>query len=146
MKNMTIGSLSKGSGVKVTTIRYYESIGLMGEPERSASGRRLYRACDVERLTFIRHSRHLGFPVEAIRELIELQANPDGDCEKANITARKQLDLVRERIAQLRALESELERISTACEGGQVADCRVMAAINDHSQCASERHELVKGF
>ena len=41
MKPMTIGGLSKAAGVKVTTIRYYESVGLMGEPERSASGQRL---------------------------------------------------------------------------------------------------------
>ena len=57
MKPMTIGRLSKAAGVKVTTIRYYESIGLMGEPDRSDSGQRLYGDDAVQRLSFIRHGR-----------------------------------------------------------------------------------------
>ena len=54
MKPMTIGRLSKEAGVKVTTIRYYESIGLMGEPDRSDSGQRQYGDEAVQRLSFIR--------------------------------------------------------------------------------------------
>ena len=73
MKPMTIGRLSKAADVKVTTIRYYESIGLMGTPDRSESGQRLYGEPSVQRLSFIRHARDLGFPMEAIRDLIELQ-------------------------------------------------------------------------
>ena len=65
MKPMTIGRLSKAGGVKVTTIRYYESIGLMGEPDRSESGQRLYGEESVQRLSFIRHARDLGFPMDA---------------------------------------------------------------------------------
>eukprot|EP00521_Asterionellopsis_glacialis_P018914 CAMPEP_0195336208 /NCGR_PEP_ID=MMETSP0708-20121125/16061_1 /TAXON_ID=33640 /ORGANISM="Asterionellopsis glacialis, Strain CCMP134" /LENGTH=59 /DNA_ID=CAMNT_0040406763 /DNA_START=27 /DNA_END=203 /DNA_ORIENTATION=+ len=59
---MTIGRLSKAAGVKVTTIRYYESISLMGDPDRSESGQRLYGDEAVQRLSFIRHARDLGFP------------------------------------------------------------------------------------
>ena len=80
MKPMTIGRLSKAAGVKVTTIRYYESIELMGEPDRSDSGQRLYGAGSVQRLSFIRHARDLGFSMNAIRELIELQSDPGEDC------------------------------------------------------------------
>jgi len=76
MKPMTIGRLSKAAGVKVTTIRYYESIGLMGTPDRSESGQRQYGDDAVQRLSFIRHARDLGFPMEAIRDLIDLQTEP----------------------------------------------------------------------
>ena len=76
MSLMTIGKLSGATGVKVTTIRYYESIDLLAEPERSASGQRLYSDAAVERLGFIRHSRDLGLPVPAIRDLIALQSAP----------------------------------------------------------------------
>lgn len=55
MKQMSIGQLSKQAGVKVTTIRYYESIGLIAEPERSQSGRRLYGEEAVQTLSFVRH-------------------------------------------------------------------------------------------
>ena len=72
----TIGALSKATGVKVTTIRYYESIGLLPEPARSGSGQRVYDASGFERLEFIRHARDLGFSVETIRDLIALQTDP----------------------------------------------------------------------
>ena len=146
MKNIPIGELSKRSGVKVTTIRYYERSGLLEEPDRSAGGQRLYTEADVKRITFVRHSRHLGFSLDAIRELLELQSHPGMDCETANRIAEEQLLRVRERIAQLAALETELERIAASCRGGSVGDCKVIEALGDHSQCETERHEKVEGF
>ena len=68
-KPVTIGRLAKASDVKVTTIRYYESIGLIDPPDRSEGGQRIYDQKAVERMRFIRHARDLGFPLEAIREL-----------------------------------------------------------------------------
>ena len=146
MKNIAIGELSKRSGVKVTTIRYYEKSGLLEEPDRSVGGQRLYTEADVKRITFVRHSRHLGFSLDAIRELLELQSRPEIDCGTANQIAKEQLTRVRERIAQLKALETELERITVACRGGSVGDCKVIEALGDHSQCETERHEKVAGF
>ncbi|HBX94639.1 MAG TPA: MerR family transcriptional regulator, partial [Hyphomonas sp.] len=102
---MTIGRLSKAAGVKVTTIRYYESIDLMGEPDRSSSGQRLYGDEAVQRLSFIRHARDLGFPMEAVREMIDLQTQPDQDCTAVDAIAREQLADVRKRLTQLEALE-----------------------------------------
>ena len=139
-KPMTIGRISKAAGVKVTTIRYYESIGLMGTPDRSESGQRLYGSDAVERLSFIRHARDLGFAVDSIRDLIALQTTPEADCAAIDAAARRQLANVRERIARLRALQSELERMVRSCEGGAVATCAVLASLADHDQCASDDH------
>ena len=124
----TIGALSKRSGVKVTTIRYYESIGLMREPDRSASGQRIYGEDAVERLNFIRHTRELGFPVEAIRELIELQTKPGDDCAVVDAIARRHLAAVRHRLSQLEALEGELKRMIVNCAGGKSAPVRYWPA------------------
>ena len=139
-KPMTIGRISKAAGVKVTTIRYYESIGLMGTPDRSESGQRLYGPDAVERLSFIRHARDLGFSVDSIRDLIALQTTPQADCAAIDAAARRQLANVGERIARLRALEGELERMVRSCEGGAVATCAVLASLADHDQCASDDH------
>lgn len=139
-KPMTIGRISKAAGVKVTTIRYYESIGLMGTPDRSESGQRLYGGDAVERLSFIRHARDLGFSVDSIRDLIALQTTPQADCAAIDAAARRQLANVGERIARLRALEGELERMVRSCEGGAVATCAVLASLADHDQCASDDH------
>ncbi|MEO1149542.1 MAG: helix-turn-helix domain-containing protein [Pseudomonadota bacterium] len=143
MKPMTIGRLSKAAGVKVTTIRYYESIDLMGEPDRSESGQRLYAEDAVHRLSFIRHARDLGFPMDAVRELMKLQTEPGSDCSAVDVIAREHLNDVRKRLSQLEALEGELKRMISSCEGGEVGECRVMAALNDHSDCIAETHERV---
>jgi len=134
MNSITIGRLSAAAGVKVTTIRYYESIGLMGEPDRSESGQRRYGDEAVQRLSFIRQARDLGFPVDSIRELIELQTRPDQDCGSIDAITQRQLADVRKRIARLRSLEHELGRMLKACAGGRVESCRVLAALNERGR------------
>jgi len=135
-----IGKAAELSGVKVTTIRYYEEVGLMPEPERRASGRRSYDHAAIDRLRFIRHARDLGFPVESIRSLIDLQQTPGRDCSQVDALASRHLDDVRARIARLRELEAELERITHSCRGGTVEACEIMACLGDHSLCDSDRH------
>jgi DNA-binding transcriptional MerR regulator len=76
MAEMAIGTLARQTGVKVPTIRYYESVGLLPAAPRTQSNRRLYGAEAVRRLRSIRHARELGFEVEAIRELLAMTAEP----------------------------------------------------------------------
>ena len=73
---MPIGRLAAETGVKVPTIRYYESVDLLPAPLRTGSNRRTYNEQDVRRLNFIRHARELGFEVDAIRELLALADEP----------------------------------------------------------------------
>lgn len=143
MKLMPIGKLSKLAGVKVTTIRYYESIGLIREPLRSDSGRRLYAEEAVQELSFIRHSRDLGFSIDSIEGLLDLQSRPDQDCSDVERIARGQLGEVQKRLIQLQALEAELKRMIKGCNGGVVGTCKIMAALNDHEECQSDEHERV---
>ncbi|NJO54658.1 MAG: MerR family transcriptional regulator, partial [Bacteroidales bacterium] len=75
MRSMSIGELSRQTGVKVPTIRFYEEIGLLPPPPRTASNRRVYGTDAVQRLSFIRHARELGFEVEAIRALLRSAAS-----------------------------------------------------------------------
>lgn len=73
---LTIGKLGEAAGVKVPTIRYYEQIGLLPEPDRSAGNQRLYGQSALDRLAFIRHARELGFPLDAIRDLLVSLTDP----------------------------------------------------------------------
>ncbi|MGO4835845.1 MerR family transcriptional regulator, partial [Rhizobiaceae sp. 2RAB30] len=68
----TIGDLSRKTGVKVPTIRYYEQMGLMAQAERSEGNQRRYGAAERDRLSFIKHARDLGLTIESIRELLDL--------------------------------------------------------------------------
>ncbi len=134
----TIGVLSNQSGVKVTTIRYYETIGLLAEPDRSVSGQRIYDEGAVDRLNFIRHARDLGFPIEAIRDLIDLQDKPSNDCAVVDGIARRHLADVRLRLSKLEALEAELKRMVSACEGGKIASCEVLGTLSNHDLCLDD--------
>ena len=131
---LSIGALSKRTGVKVPTIRYYEEIGLLSPPERSAGNQRRYEPSALERLAFIRHARDLGFSLDAIRALLQLSERPEQACADADRIAAEQLTAVRERIARLQRLESELARIAE-CAGDAVGDCGVLAALGDHGRC-----------
>jgi len=135
---MTIGRLGRAAGVKVPTIRYYEEIGLLPEAERSAGNQRLYPEAMLARLSFIRHARELGFPLAAIRDLLRLAAHPDRPCEEADRIAAEQLAAVRARIARLRALERELERMVASGAHGTVGECRVIEVLGNHALCADE--------
>lgn len=134
----SIGALSRRTGVKVPTIRYYEQTGLLDSPERTAGNQRRFTEQAAERLGFIRHARDLGFSIEAIRDLIELSDHPEKPCAQASSIAREQLAHVRERIEKLRKLEVELDRISTGCKDASSGDCYVLKALSDHRLCAAE--------
>lgn len=134
----SIGELSRRTGVKVPTIRYYEEMGLIAHPERSAGNQRRYDRAAEERLGFIRHARDLGFGVEAIRELIDLSGHPERPCAHADELAVEHLRSVRARIARLKRLEVELKRIVDNCDSGTVGDCYVLKALTDHDLCAAE--------
>ncbi|OLP60310.1 MerR family transcriptional regulator [Xaviernesmea oryzae] len=125
----TIGWLSKRTGVKIPTIRYYEQVGLLPEAERSEAGQRLYGHDEADRLAFIRHARELGFDLKAIRALLLLQDRPQQTCHEADAIARARLTEVEDRIAKLMALKTELERMVAACAHGSVADCKVIETL-----------------
>lgn len=134
----SIGDLSRRTGVKVPTIRYYEQMGLVSAPERSEGNQRRYGRPELERLAFIRHARDLGFGVDDIRALIDLSGHPEKPCAHADGIAAHQLGVVREKIDRLKRLESELERIATCCAGNTVGDCYVIRALSNHDLCAGD--------
>ena len=135
---LTIGVLSRRTGVKIPTIRYYEQMGLLAPPERSEGNQRRYTPEERDRLAFIKHARDLGLKIEAIRELIELSAHPNRPCADADRIAAEQLQAVRDKINRLRRLERELARIAAGCEGEQIKDCYVFRALDSHDLCDDE--------
>ncbi|MEX0645877.1 MAG: helix-turn-helix domain-containing protein [Parvularculaceae bacterium] len=137
-KPVTIGRLARASGVKVTTIRYYESIGLIDPPDRSEGGQRIYGSEAIERMRFIRHARDLGFPLEVIRELIALSRNEERSCAEIDEIARRHAADVKQRIKRLKSLERELNRMIRECAVDRVADCRIMKALSNHELCGHE--------
>ncbi|MCB5200046.1 helix-turn-helix domain-containing protein [Loktanella sp. TSTF-M6] len=135
MKEYSIGQMSRQTGVKVTTIRYYETRGLIPSPARTAGGQRRYDEAALERLAFLRHARELGFGLDDIADLMALAKEPAEDCAPAHEIARKQLAAVDRRINILGQLRKELARMANADDNGQAADCRVIQVLGDHRLC-----------
>jgi len=138
---LTIGRVAAKTGVKVPTIRYYEQIGLMPEPERSAGNQRVYEGQAVKRLSFIAHARQLGFSLEQIRQLLNLSDDPHQTCEEANEIAQQHLREIESRMKRLRSLKKELLNMVDVCRtNGTIADCRVIETLADHGKCLSHEH------
>ncbi|MFV0359671.1 MerR family transcriptional regulator [Tropicimonas sp.] len=128
--DLKIGDLARRTGAKVVTIRYYEKIGLLPPPGRSAGNYRTYDASALKRLRFIRRCRDLGFSLDQIRELLELSLDTGRPCAEVNDIAAAHLAGVEGKIADLQTLAGELRRISATCSGGGViSDCRILHAI-----------------
>ena len=137
---VTIGRLSRETGCKIPTIRYYEQIGLLPAPPRSAGNTRLYGPAHRARLGFIQHCRDLGFSQGAIRGLLDLTDQPERSCAAVTEIARGHLAQVDRRLTQLTAMKAELERMIGVCRGGQIADCRLIESLADryHENCARD--------
>jgi DNA-binding transcriptional MerR regulator len=140
VKEYSIGQMSRQTGVKVTTIRYYESRGLIPSPARTEGGQQRYDDAALERLAFLRHSRKLGFGFDDIADLMALAEEPAEDCAPAHEIARKQLAAVDRRMTILAQLRKELARMANADDKGQAGDCRVIQVLGDHRLCIGE-HE-----
>lgn len=140
--SLSIGDLGRRTDCKVQTIRWYEEIGLLPPPARTAGGHRVYGRQHLARLDFIRHARELGFPLDAVRALLALSDRPDRPCEEAHALASTQLALVEDKMRRLDALRIELTRMTDACSGGVAAECRILETLADHSHghCARPDH------
>lgn len=128
MTAFAIGRLSTLSGVHAETIRYYEKIGLLPAPARTAAGYRQYDDGHLRRLTFIRRGRNLGFSIDAIRALLRLTEHPDQPCADADRLACAHLVEIERKIEELGRLRDELRKMTT-CHGDCVAECRIIDAL-----------------
>lgn len=140
MSDFSIGRLAEETGVKIPTIRYYEDIGLLPPPERSAANRRLYPPSAIRRLCFIRHARELGFEIDAIRQLLALSDQPDRSCDEVDALARTHLAAIESRLERLSSLREEMQRMIHGSAHGRIDQCRVIEILADHDHCLHQHH------
>jgi MerR family mercuric resistance operon transcriptional regulator len=126
---IAIGTVSKHTGANVETIRYYERVGLLPVPVRSAGGYRLYGRDDLKRLHFVRRARALGFSIEQVRTLLRLADERKRPCAEVRVVAEAHLKVVRAKIADLRTMEKVLQATVAGCATGRSAHCAVIEAL-----------------
>ncbi len=137
----SIGQMAKTGNCKVQTVRYYEKQGLLPEAARSSGNQRIYTQDHMNRLSFIRHSRELGFSLEQIRDMLTLNDQPTHSCGAVDDIARVHLDDVKFKIKRLQSMKKELERMINECSGGQVSQCRIIEILSNHELCITGSHK-----
>lgn len=110
---LTIGRLALAADVHVETVRYYQRVGLLHEPERPLGGVRRYEHHDLARLQFIRRAKTMGFTLEEIAGLLQLKGKR-ACAQTRRLTEHKLLD-VRCKLEELRRLEAELVQLAGDC-------------------------------
>jgi len=125
---LTIGALAEVAGVNVETIRFYQRKGLLAEPHRPHGSIRRYAQSDLDRVRFIKASQRLGFSLEEVGELLTLE---DGTrCKAARSLGERKLHDVRDRLADLRRIESALAALVERCGSARSAvKCPLIASL-----------------
>lgn len=121
---MTVGKLARAGGVAATTVRYYERAGLLAPPIRTASGYRLYGPETAERLQFIRSAQAVGFTLDDIKALLEIEGQQGQQCR---IEVQ---ELLTKRLAEVDARLRDLKKVRSAL-GSALSRCR-----DSNGECA----------
>lgn len=128
-EGFSIGALSGRSGVHIETVRYYEKIGIMPAPARSAGGYRIYGTDHVRRLHFIRRGRELGFSLDELRGLLHLVDGQTYTCREVHALTVEHLAAIRQKIADLQRLEHVMSDMAKQCKGDRVPECPIIDAL-----------------
>jgi len=120
---MKIGQLAELAGVTTKTVRYYESIGLLPEPERTASGYRAYDGGALERLRFVRDAQNSGLSLAEIASVLELKGSGATSCEHTVSLLERHLAEIDSQIQRLEATRRQLTNLADRASGLDPATC-----------------------
>ncbi|TLU71214.1 Cu(I)-responsive transcriptional regulator [Lichenicoccus roseus] len=134
---MVIGEAAKASGVSAKMLRYYESIGLLPDVPRTASGYRTYGKREVETLRFIRRARDLGLSMDRIRLLVGLWHDRERPSREVKRIALEHVRELYVRISELTAMCSTLEELAGACRGDNRPDCPILRDLERGARSVS---------
>ncbi len=133
-KNLSIGELSRKTGVNIETIRYFERIGMIAAPPRTDGGHRVYGDEHLRALGFIRRARELGFTPEEVRGILSLGGPGSACCDEVREIAAHHLQQVRSKMADLAQIEALLAATIGRCSGDHAPACAVIDMIESGSE------------
>ncbi len=131
---LTRGKLATRTGCNIETIRYYEAIGLLPAPARTAAGYRSYDDEHLRRLNFIQRAKTLGFSSEKIKALLEL-TDPGGNHTRADVKllTESHIEEISVKIRDLQKIKRRLSQISSFCDGSEqsAGTCPILETLFD---------------
>ncbi|OQM75627.1 MerR family transcriptional regulator [Manganibacter manganicus] len=129
VKGLQRAEFARRTGSNLETVRYYEKVGLLPEPPRTANGYRSYGKTHERRLRFVLRARELGFSIYEIRELLRLVDERNRPCAEARDVTATHLADVRAKIADLRRMERVLKDVVTRCGDGTFPGCPLIETL-----------------
>ena len=129
VRGRKIGEVAQAIGGSVETIRYWERLGLALEPQRNAKGHRLYEPDEIRRLAFLHRARKLGFGQRDLRALVRLMASDRSSCAEAREITTRHRARLREKIAELTAIDAALEQVASLCSDDAREGCPILQAL-----------------
>jgi MerR family mercuric resistance operon transcriptional regulator len=131
---LTRGKLATRTGCNIETIRYYEAIGLLPSPDRTAAGYRSYDDEHLHLLNFIQRAKMLGFSSEKIKAILEL-TDPDGNHTRADVKllTESHIEEISVKIRDLQKIKRRLSQISSFCDGSEqsAGTCPILETLFD---------------
>ena len=129
-KKMTIGQLAKKAGINLQTVRYYESLGILPEPERTESGYRQYTENYIEHILFIKNAQELGFSLEEIQKLVNLKNSKEAMGEDVKAIVKVKIKEINEKIQSMEELKGYLSSLNKSCSGNMSTDkCPILQSL-----------------
>jgi DNA-binding transcriptional MerR regulator len=129
---MRIGELAGKVGVNPKTIRYYESIGVLPEPERTSSGYRDYDESYAGRLTFIRTAQRLGITLDEVKEILVFRERGEAPCVYVREVLDTQAASIERRIRELQELHGQLVELAAEADDLPPAPAEVTCQLIEH--------------
>ena len=128
---MNISQAAKLTGLSAKQIRDYEKLGLLKANSRTLAGYRHYEENDLARLRFIRHSRDVGFSLQQIAQLLQLQDNPNRNSREVKQLTAQHIETLNAQIHALQKMEAELQRWHDNCQGNDCPECSILAGLSE---------------
>ena len=132
-----IGEAAAATGVSAKMIRQYERDGLIPPAQRTFAGYRLYNDADLHRLRFIKRARNLGFPMKQIEVLLNLWNDRDRSSADVKALALQHADDLRDRIAEMQAMQRTLEELARKCHGDGRPECPILEGLAEQARHAA---------
>jgi DNA-binding transcriptional MerR regulator len=131
---MLRSEIAKHVGIDSETVRFYEAESLISKPKRLDNGYRSYSKENLVELKFIQHCRSLGIGLDEIKVLKDIKGQSI-DCSQANEIIQKNIDLIEQKMKELKNLRTQLKALSESCfSPGAASDCAIVKSLTSAAE------------
>lgn len=124
---LTIGKLAKAANVNIETVRYYQQLGLILEPEKPPAGFRHYPKTIIDEIKFIKRAQQLGFSLKEIQQLLILG---EQRCQDVQNLAIEKRGLIKQQILGLQSIQLALDEVINACQNDKTVNCGLIEILS----------------